>query len=42
MNNNNRKGNKMSEDLPNPESREELYLAKAAGESVEVPTPNYS
>lgn len=29
----------MTEELPTPESREELYLAKAAGESVEVPTP---
>lgn len=29
----------MADNLPNPESREEVFLAKAAGESVTLPTP---
>lgn len=29
----------MADNLPTPESRKELYLAKAAGEDVTVPTP---
>lgn len=29
----------MTETLPTPESRRELFFAKAAGESVTVPTP---
>ena len=29
----------MADNLPNPESREEAFLAKAAGEDVELPKP---